>query len=213
MSVPAIPLNDGNRIPVLAFGTGSKFKGKASSPVISTDLPPTLFQDVTEVVEQALDAGFSHIDSAACEPVYNFTILVTGWLTFYSPGTVVYANEQHVGTAIRECGLARQDLWITTKYAGGDVFDAVHTSLRKVCRRLWKYIHLSLPFDEVCSLQLGLKHLDLYLVHGPWTIKDGDVEGVWNDMIKVRESGLSRYVPKNCVRFQCLVQRRVTSAH
>ncbi len=107
---------------------------------------------MTEVVEQALDAGFSHIDSAACESVSNFAILVTGRLTFHPPGTVVYANEQYVGAAIRECGLPRQDIWITTKYAGGDVLDAVHMSLRKVCRRPWGYIHLSLPFDGVCSL-------------------------------------------------------------
>lgn len=89
---------------------------------------------MTEVVKQALDAGFSHIDPAACESVSNFAILVTGRLTVYPSSTVVYANEQYVGAAIRECGLARQDIWITTKYAGGDVLDAVHTSLRKVCR-------------------------------------------------------------------------------
>jgi len=107
---------------------------------------------VTEIVEQALDAGFSHIDSAEGESVSNFAILVTGRLTFYPPGTVAYANEQYVGAAIRESGLARHDIWITTKYAGGNVLDAVHTSLRKVCRRSSGNIHLSLPFDGVCSL-------------------------------------------------------------
>ena len=58
--------------------------------------------------------------------------------------------------------------------------------------------------------------MDLYLVHGPWAVKNGDVEGVWNDMVKVKESGLSRYVcPK---RIACgshflhfLVERRDTS--
>jgi hypothetical protein len=41
---------------------------------------------VTEVVKKALDdAGFSHIDSAACESVSNFAILVTGRLTVYAP--------------------------------------------------------------------------------------------------------------------------------
>lgn len=106
---------------------------------------------MTEIVEQALDAGFSHtgIDSAACESVSNFAILVTGRLTFYPHGTVVYANEQYVRAAIRECGLARQDIWITTKYAGGDVLDAVHsTSLSATLG----YIHLSVPFDKVRSL-------------------------------------------------------------
>jgi hypothetical protein len=79
----------------------------------------------------------NHVDSAACESVLNFAILrlVTSRLTFYPPGTVVYANEQYVGATIRECGLACQDIndiWITTKYAGGDVLDAVDTSLRRV---------------------------------------------------------------------------------
>jgi len=44
----------------------------------------------------------------------------------------VYANEEFVGTAIRESGVARRDLWITTKYDGGEVLDAVHASLHKV---------------------------------------------------------------------------------
>jgi len=43
MSVPAIPLNDGNRIPVLAFGTGSKFGGKASKPRFINRLCHPLF--------------------------------------------------------------------------------------------------------------------------------------------------------------------------
>jgi hypothetical protein len=50
----------------------------------------------------------------------------------YPTYLVVYANEQYVGAAIRESGLARQDLWITSKYDGGDVLEAVHTSLQKV---------------------------------------------------------------------------------
>jgi len=134
MSVPTVSLNDGNEIPAIAFGTGSKFRWK----------------DVTEIVEQALEAGFSHIDSAA-----------------------MYENEQNVGTAIRESGLAREDIWITTKYnGGGDVLEAARTSLGK----------------------LGLKHVDLYLIHGPWAIEHDDVEGVWDEMVRVREAGLSKSI-------------------
>lgn len=99
---------------------------------------------MTEIVEQALDAGFSHIDAAASESVSNFAILVIGRLTFHPPGTVVYENEQYVGAAIRESGLARQDIWITSKYNGGNVLDSVQTSLREVCRRPWGYIYPSL---------------------------------------------------------------------
>jgi diketogulonate reductase-like aldo/keto reductase len=127
-----ILLNDGNQIPALAFGTGSKFKLK----------------DVTAVVEQALEAGFSHIDTASA-----------------------YANEQFVGAAIRESGLPREDLWVTGKYDGhdDDVQGAVRTSLRK----------------------LGLAHLDLYLVHTPWSIVNDDVEKLWGRMVDIREAGLA----------------------
>jgi hypothetical protein len=34
----------------------------------------------------------------------------------------------------------------------------------------------------------------LYLIHGSWIIKDGDVEGCWDDMIKVKNAGLAKYV-------------------
>lgn len=44
-----------------------------------------------------------------------------------------YYNEQCVGAAIRESGLAREDLWITSKFREGDALEEVHTSLRKVC--------------------------------------------------------------------------------
>ncbi|KAI0275482.1 Aldo/keto reductase [Gloeopeniophorella convolvens] len=106
-------------------------------------------EDVTELVEQALEAGFSHIDSAA-----------------------YYANEQYIGTAIRESGLGRDEIFMATKYDGGDVLEAAQISLDK----------------------LGLKHLDLYLIHNPRVIRDGDIEGTWGEMIKVKEAGLARSI-------------------
>ncbi|KAI9459696.1 NADP-dependent oxidoreductase domain-containing protein [Lactarius psammicola] len=135
MSVPTTLLNDGNQIPVLAFGTGSKLKDK----------------DVTAVVEQALEAGFSHVDTAAA-----------------------YANEQFVGAAIRESGLPREDVWVTSKYDGrdNDVQGAVRTTLHK----------------------LGLASLDLYLIHSPWVIVNDDLEGLWKRMVEIREAGLAKSI-------------------
>jgi hypothetical protein len=34
----------------------------------------------------------------------------------------------------------------------------------------------------------------LYLIHGPWIIPNGDVERLWDDIIEVREAGLTEYV-------------------
>ncbi|OSX56047.1 hypothetical protein POSPLADRAFT_1063046 [Postia placenta MAD-698-R-SB12] len=58
-------------MPQIAFGTGSKWKG----------------QDVTDYVTNAIETGFSHIDTAQ-----------------------FYANEESVAAAIRETGLDRSDV-------------------------------------------------------------------------------------------------------
>jgi diketogulonate reductase-like aldo/keto reductase len=51
------------------------------------------------------------------------------------------------------------------------------------------------------GFQLGLKGVDLYLIHGPWAIEHDDVEGVWDEMVRVREAGLSKYVTfASCAR-------------
>nr|GAT42332.1 predicted protein [Mycena chlorophos] len=61
------------QIPAIAFGTGSIYK----------------WTDVTHYVQQALEAGFSHIDTA----------------------------QAYVGNAIQQSALARSDFYITTKYS------------------------------------------------------------------------------------------------
>lgn len=48
MSQPTFTLNDGNKIPFLAFGTGSKFYER----------------DVTEPASFAIEKGFTHLDGA-----------------------------------------------------------------------------------------------------------------------------------------------------
>ncbi|KAI0042147.1 Aldo/keto reductase [Auriscalpium vulgare] len=132
MSIPTIKLNDGGEIPVLAFGTGSWLRGKAA----------------TEYVDNALNFGFSHIDTAA-----------------------IYYNEDSVGTAIRESGIDRKDLYITTKYDGGDIQEAIRASLEK----------------------LGLKSVDLYLIHFPGLVEK-DFGGAWAEFVKIKESGLARSI-------------------
>lgn len=54
----------------------------------------------------------------------------------------MYGNEQAVAAAIRESGLDRSELFITTKYDGGSVEDRLRESLNKVCTDL----HLSWLF-------------------------------------------------------------------
>jgi 2,5-diketo-D-gluconate reductase A len=75
LTIPSLPLHDGVEIPQLGFGV--------------FQVPP---EDTQEVVEQALDAGYRHIDTAGA-----------------------YRNEKGVGAAIEASGLPREDFFVTTK--------------------------------------------------------------------------------------------------
>lgn len=81
---------------------------------------------VAAAVMDAAEVGYRHFDCAA-----------------------VYGNEREVGGAIRRCGVAREDLWVTGKLWNdrhGDAVAACEDSLH----------------------DLGLEYLDLYLVHWPF---------------------------------------------
>ena len=82
----------------------------------------------------------------------------------------VYGNEASVGRALREAGLPREELFITTKFDPGraDPVAEAEQSLRR----------------------LGLDQVDLYLVHWP----AGDPARAWPGMQRARERGLARSV-------------------
>ncbi|MBO0926608.1 aldo/keto reductase [Cellulomonas sp. zg-ZUI199] len=80
MTSPTIPLNNGIAIPQVGFGT---FQVKA--------------EETQRTVEDALEAGYRHIDTAAG-----------------------YYNEAGVGAAVRACGLPRDEVFVTTKLRNGD---------------------------------------------------------------------------------------------
>lgn len=102
-------------------------------------------------VRKAIDLGYRHIDTA-----------------------MIYENEIPIGQAIRESGVSRDELFVTTKLWNEDIANnnsqkAFETSLRT----------------------LGLDYVDLYLVH--WPIKDKYVS-VWSEMEKIVQSGKARAV-------------------
>jgi diketogulonate reductase-like aldo/keto reductase len=104
-------------------------------------------------VEEALEAGYRHIDTAAA-----------------------YNNEQGVGRALAASGLARDDVFITTKLRNGEqgrtsAADALRNSLER----------------------LGLEYLDLYLIHWPSPARDAYVDS-WRAMIEAKEQGLVRAI-------------------
>ncbi len=84
-----------------------------------------------------------------------------------------YGNEEAVGRAIRNSGVPREDLFITTK--------------------LWiqsdGYAGAKQAFEESIS-KLGLEYVDLYLIHQPY----GDVYGEWRAMQEVYREGRVRAI-------------------
>lgn len=108
-------------------------------------------------VSEALRTGYRLIDTAAA-----------------------YQNEEAVGEAIKRSGLAREEIFVTTKLW---IQDAGYESAKKAFER---------------SLQrLRLDYLDLYLIHQPF----GDVYGSWRAMEelyregRVRAIGVSNFQP------------------
>jgi 2,5-diketo-D-gluconate reductase A len=84
-----------------------------------------------------------------------------------------YGNEEAVGRAIKASGVARDELFVTTKLW---IADAGDESTKQA-------------FDR--SLQrLGLEYIDLYLIHQPY----GDVYGAWRAMEQLYRDGRARAI-------------------
>ncbi|MCP3763968.1 aldo/keto reductase [Domibacillus sp. A3M-37] len=93
-------------------------------------------EKATPAVLKAIETGYHSIDTAA-----------------------VYGNERGVGQAIKECGVPREELFITTKVWNADQgYDATLKA-----------------FDESIE-KLGLDYVDLYLIHWPTPAEDTYVD-------------------------------------
>lgn len=84
-----------------------------------------------------------------------------------------YGNEEAVGTAIRASGVAREDLFITTKlWIQSNGYEGAKKSFENSLKRL------------------GLDYVDLYLIHQPL----GDVYGEWRAMQEIYKEGKARAI-------------------
>jgi methylglyoxal/glyoxal reductase len=108
-------------------------------------------QTTQEAALWALEAGYRMIDTAA-----------------------IYGNEGDVGAAIRQCGIPRQELFITTKLWNGD--QGYESTLR--------------AFDESLK-KLGIDSLDLYLIH--WPIRATRLDS-WRALVRLYEEGRCRAI-------------------
>ncbi len=135
-------LNDGNKIPLIGFGT---YK--------------LLDQDGVKSVVDALKTGYRLIDTAA-----------------------IYKNEEAVGKGIKESGVDRKEICVTTK--------------------LWRenlgYNQAKIAFQKSLD-KLGLDYIDMYLIHWPanaknytnWQKANADA---WRAMEELKSDGLIKSI-------------------
>ena len=98
-----------------------------------------------EAVTQALKAGYRHIDTAAA-----------------------YFNEEDIGRAVRDSGIPRDEIFITSKlWLQDHGYEAAKKGIARSLRKL------------------DLGYIDLYLVHQPY----GDVAGAWKAMEEAKAEG------------------------
>lgn len=104
-------------------------------------------------------------DAAACERSV-IDALHTGYRLIDT--AAAYRNEDAVGRAIRQAGVPREELFITTKLWIQDAGEG----------------HTRQAFERSLE-RLQLDYLDLYLIHQPF----GDVYGAWRDMQRLYRDG------------------------
>ncbi|WP_328584020.1 aldo/keto reductase [Streptomyces sp. NBC_00370] len=121
--------------------------------------------EAAQTVGTALEAGYRSIDTAAA-----------------------YGNEEGTGKAIAASGIARDELFVTTKLANGD--QGYDSALR--------------AFDTSLA-KLGLDHVDLYLIHWPMPAKDTFVDSyrAFEKILadgRARAIGVSNFLPDHLER-------------
>lgn len=122
--------------------------------------------EAATAVKCAIEKGYRHIDTAA-----------------------IYKNERSVGQAVRESGVSREQLFITSKVWSTE--RGYETTLK--------------AFDQTMDT-LGMEYLDLYLIHWPASSsKFADWENInletWRALIelykagRVKSIGVSNFLP------------------
>ena len=124
--------------------------GGASMPALGFGTWQLTGTEAYDAVRSALEVGYRHLDTAT-----------------------VYKNEEQVGRAVRDSGIARDELFITTKLPPDEGVDA--------------------PATIATSLQaLGTNYVDLWLIH--WPPPGAASVTAWRSLLAAKERGQTRDV-------------------
>jgi 2,5-diketo-D-gluconate reductase A len=136
-----------NPQPVIALRDGQRI------PQLGLGVWQTPNHEAAVVVRTALECGYRHVDTAS-----------------------LYGNEQGVGEGVRSSGLARDEVFVTTKVWNDD--QGLDRALRAI---------------DASLERLGLDHVDLLLVHWPAPQRKLYVE-TWRALVRARQEGRARSI-------------------
>lgn len=125
-----------------------KFADGHVIPQVGLGVWQTPNETADSAVRTALETGYRHIDTAA-----------------------IYGNEEGVGKGIKSSGVAREDIFLTTKLWNDE--QGYESTLR--------------AFDQSVK-KLGTDYVDLYLIHWPSPHRDLYVD-TWKAFLKLHEEG------------------------
>ncbi|KAF7909167.1 hypothetical protein EAE99_011537 [Botrytis elliptica] len=111
-----------------------------------------LNRDLVDILKTAVERGFRHIDASDA-----------------------YGTEEEVGVVIKECGIPREEIFVTMKVFGGfyDMPTSIQNSLTK----------------------LRLDYVDLYLLHSTYLAKrSSGHQQIWLSMEQVKASGKAKSI-------------------
>lgn len=123
-------------------------------PALGLGVLQTAGDQATTAVSSALRSGYRMVDTAAA-----------------------YLNEREVGQGIRDSGIDRAELFLTTKLWMTDY--GVDSALR--------------AFDT-STAKLGVDHLDLYLLHWPWPADFGRTVAAYEAAVRLLAEGRVRAI-------------------
>ncbi|KAJ6783722.1 hypothetical protein PWT90_05472 [Aphanocladium album] len=146
-TLPPLKLNDGNSIPMIGYGVGTAL-------FKSADANGKFDEKVVKCAKEAIANGFRHLD-----------------------GAEVYGNEEELGTAIKQGGVPREELFVTTKFAA------------KEGMNLTEHFEISLK-------KLSLDYVDLYLIHVPFFANGAEepLQKTWAEMEAIQASGKAKSI-------------------
>lgn len=137
-------MSDAAEVPVVML------PGDVPMPMIGFGTWPMRGNVARKAVLRALEAGYRHLDTAT-----------------------MYANEAEVGRALRDSGLPRGEVFLTSKLRASEAGReraVLAGSLRA----------------------LGTDHVDLWLVH--WPPRGSALVSSWRELLSLRDEGLTRAV-------------------